>query len=1179
MLIVDPDSLLGHYGFGTTTLTVNSANNTRLGFSVETFRFRENSDFIKVFDGPNINSPVLSPNGNGSFDVESTGSSITIQFNSFAQATSNPGFFRTRVRCLSKPGNFPIFQPINKNFASGNIQIADYDKDGDKDMLIGGEIFRNDSYFDSLYYFQRLESPLGKFTDVKMCSADFDNDGYKDIFITGNSNILGSFAPTAVIYHNNGNNTFSRVTTQSFVGVRAGGCSIVDFNNDGKPDICYTGSTNASNDNSYLIFKVYLNNGNMNFSDANVVLPGINGLLDASMSWADSDGDGDQDLVINGHNNTICISRLFIHNGLVLTNANAPLSNVSDGRIVWTDINKDGKPDIANCGVLSPGNMNGISPEILLNNGNNNFTRIVTNIPAWSNGTFDWADYDGDNDEDVIFCGYSSTFVLDAAVFKNNGNGQFSRVNIGGVKGQSLAKWVDFNKDGKYDLFLTGYQNDYGYMLKNMGSDSFKVSSFPMTNGVSLVDDFNNDGLIDVFAEYIGDVDCTNNVTNLNTLVIGKDWRLSGIPKFTKVANLNPLIPSPGNSFPKYWKWGDFNSDGKLDVIMTTDDRGPSPTGNLLMFKNNGNDNFNVAFNSDITPVPLIASYRQVGIFDIDNDGINEMFAPANKVYKWVNNQWQILYNDSALCGSVYYCQNEYIDFADYNNDGFMDAVVGQTSGIGIYKNNKAGKLVLQGAPNYANSNLRQVKWVDMDNDGDPDIVFSGGVLENRNGEFILVNSGIKKFIHTGIGDFNGDGFKDLFNMTDVIVVAPVHFYYNEQGSFFFYEQSTGDLVRATNAGWNNSAESFDMDNDGDDDLVHTAGSDCTYGAIVVNEYNLTNRLIHVVSPNGGENLSVNAVQPIKWYGSQVGNSVKIELSRDSGLTWQTITSNTSSTITGGSYQWNVTGPFSNKCLVKITDNNNVVYSDKSNEVFSISNNAPPIANAGRDTTICKGNSVAIGTTPIGNNVYSWTSNIGGFSSAIANPTVSPTQTTTYYLQVINGPFTSRDTVIVNVQSVNINLTDTLITACFNSSISIGALPQNGFNYSWTSTPQGFTSTLANPVVSPAVNTIYNLTQTNTLYGCQAKGYVKVILDSCIHGIINVYPNPANNYVIVQLSSTNSELKYFELIDAMGKVVIKKELTFRTIIDVRNIAAGFYYYTIKSGAGIQLKSGKLNIQH
>jgi hypothetical protein len=942
MFIVDSDSLQGNYVGGVRTITITSANNTRLAFNMEVFLSRNDDDNMAIFDGTNITAPLLTTItatfGSGVWYAVSTGNSITLRFTaSFLQ--THPGSFRSKIRCITDPAVLSLFQPVKNALGSGSIQIADYDKDNDKDILLGGQVYRNDSYTDSLYMFERIPDVMNNWSSVRFVSADFDNDGDKDVFITGTSNVTGSFGATASLYTNNGSGVFTRVASQPFAGAYNGACEVVDFNNDGRPDICYTGRTNVVGTPS-LLFKIYLNNGSLSFTDAGVSLTGLPGLINSTMSWADCEGDGDNDLVIQGHDGTNTYSRLYLKTGNTLNSQTVQLTNTSAGRIVWADVNKDGKPDIVNTGVRTAGNIDAIVPEILFNNGNNSFTRVITNLPALPSGTHDWNDYDNDNDMDVVLCGMKPDLSTDAAVYKNNGNGNFTKININATSGHSTVKWMDFNKDGKQDIFITGKWNNYSYFLKNMGLDSFKISSFPIASydpsGNTLIDDFTGDGLVDaLFVGNIDDVDCFGDYTSILIKSIG--WRSTPVINFTKVADLRNSNPNstPSVYYSPYWKWGDFDSDGNLDIILTNDLNGDFGPEYIVMFRNMGNNNFQIGYNSSVTPLPGItsANKRQIGIFDIDNDGKNELFVTPHSVYKWVNNAWVMMYEDQFPCSVD--CWPYYVDFADIDRDGFIDAAMNLKGTIKILRNNKAGRLVMQ--QQDFGATRRQIKWFDFDKDGDQDLLTKNAIIENRNGQLVGVNNGINDFAHAAVGDFNQDGLPDIVSLTNTSSTLPADIYLNMQRTLFFKYVSAGKLIDYMFLPWQESAESFDMDNDGDDDIIHTANGNCTTSVILANLYNITNRNIHVRTPNGGDTLRQGTTQTIQWMGTQIGPNVKIELSRDSMQSWEIISAASGSAATVGSFQWTVSGPASNKCFVRITDNSNNSFVDYSDAAFSIS--------------------------------------------------------------------------------------------------------------------------------------------------------------------------------------------------------------------------------------------------
>ncbi|MCI0512846.1 choice-of-anchor D domain-containing protein [candidate division KSB1 bacterium] len=88
-----------------------------------------------------------------------------------------------------------------------------------------------------------------------------------------------------------------------------------------------------------------------------------------------------------------------------------------------------------------------------------------------------------------------------------------------------------------------------------------------------------------------------------------------------------------------------------------------------------------------------------------------------------------------------------------------------------------------------------------------------------------------------------------------------------------------------------------------------------------------------VASPNGGENWERGSSHAITWTSTGTSGTVKIEISRDNGATWSTITASTTDDHT---YTWTVTGPASTNCRVRISDTDGSI-SDVSNAVFTIS--------------------------------------------------------------------------------------------------------------------------------------------------------------------------------------------------------------------------------------------------
>ena len=141
----------------------------------------------------------------------------------------------------------------------GGVALLDYNNDGLLDVFLvnGGALTRtvqknqsfdrsNPKYRNRLY----RQEKTGTFTDVTEAAGlsqagegnygmgaavgDFDNDGFPDLYVT-------SYGKN-VLYHNNGNGTFSDVTNKA--GVAAGGWSasagFFDYDNDGYLDLFVT---------------------------------------------------------------------------------------------------------------------------------------------------------------------------------------------------------------------------------------------------------------------------------------------------------------------------------------------------------------------------------------------------------------------------------------------------------------------------------------------------------------------------------------------------------------------------------------------------------------------------------------------------------------------------------------------------------------------------------------------------------------------------------------------------------------------------------------------------------------------------------------------------------------------------------------------------------------------------
>jgi len=160
--------------------------------------------------------------------------------------------------------------------------------------------------------------------------------------------------------------------------------------------------------------------------------------------------------------------------------------------------------------------------------------------------------------------------------------------------------------------------------------------------------------------------------------------------------------------------------------------------------------------------------------------------------------------------------------------------------------------------------------------------------------------------------------------------------------------------------------------------------------------------------------------------------------------------------------------------------------------------NPLPSANAGSNNAICLNGSISVGATAVIGDTHSWTSNPNGFTSTSSNPTISPTTTTTYYLteKITATSCTKSDSVIITVNPLPVAYTGNNVAICFGGNTSIGGKIVNGNTFSWTSNPNGYTSTSSNPTVSPTSTTTYYLAEKITSTGCSKSDSVVITVNA-----------------------------------------------------------------------------------
>jgi Bacterial Ig-like domain (group 3)/FG-GAP-like repeat len=598
-------------------------------------------------------------------------------------------------------------------------------------------------------------------TAFSLLAADVNGDGYPDLLVQNSPSGSASDWPITV-YLSNGDGTFT-VGATLLSGTATEAFTADDINGDGKIDLV------AATANQVLVLP---GNGDGTFGAA-VPTTTTQSTQYPYVVTGDFNGDGKKDLVLG--------------NGVVLLGDGsghftaAPSSSIAvAGPPVVGDWNNDGKQDLA---FESTGTGGGILTTYL-GNGDGTFT-LGNSYATIAGATFlSASDLDGDGNVD-LYVGqanggvygpdYNSDGVFQTVM--GEGNGNFADAQAypdGGEKTGSAPDafaTADYHGKGYQDVLML---SDAGLeMLTNNGQGMFtEAAVLPGTVPTAVVSaDMNGDGKNDaVFAEgssgsydiavALGNGDGTFQTKTTTTvpvlpnhLVIG-DFNGDGKPDVvmsssgsaavylllnngTGTLGAPTLVSTEANPVTGIVA-ADLRSDGKLDLVLTeatlANATGAGAVGVLL---GNGNGTFQPEVDTTINVLPLA-----IAVGDMNKDGKPDLVVASSDLGEADTSLYVLPgHGDgtfgTAVSSALTYSYVTGLAVADLNGDGNLDVLISSCCGAtftSIAQGKGDGTFASIGALPLAGFSY-SVGAVDLNGDGTPDLLIN----TNAVGSYLVV--------------------------------------------------------------------------------------------------------------------------------------------------------------------------------------------------------------------------------------------------------------------------------------------------------------------------------------------------------------------------------------------------------------------------------------------------------
>ena len=340
--------------------------------------------------------------------------------------------------------------------------------------------------------FKHVASPDKKYIVESMSGGvalfDYDNDGFLDIYFVNSLTVdlvKSNQKTKSSLYRNNRDGTFTDTAVKAGVSDIGWGMGVAvgDYNNDGFDDLYVT----CLGKN-----RLFKNSGNGSFNDVTDSAGVGDPRWSAGAAFVDFDHDGKLDL--------------FVSNYVAFDINHLP--EFGKGRTCQYK----GVP--VQCG---PRGLPGAGDSLYRNNGDGTFTDVSKKAGVSDpNGYYGLGVICSDFDED----GWVDIFVANDStpnfLYHNNGDGTFKEIAFpagvavnenGSEQGSMGVTLGDYDHDGKLDLFVTNFADEYNTLYHADGPNSFTDLSYksqvaavslPYVGWGTKFLDYDNDGWIDL---------------------------------------------------------------------------------------------------------------------------------------------------------------------------------------------------------------------------------------------------------------------------------------------------------------------------------------------------------------------------------------------------------------------------------------------------------------------------------------------------------------------------------------------------------------------------------------------------------------------------------------------------------------------------------------------------------